>query len=99
MQQLMGRLGAVQEIVQIEHSALAHVIVREQHIRHKQTKVLRGDGWQAVRQRLKQAYEVVGKGSVETQKAVVTVESVEQVADDLRDVVQVQTLVFSNWPP
>ena len=45
------------------------------------------------------AHEVVGKGAVETQKAVVTAEGVEQVADDLRDVVQMQTLVFSDWPP
>ena len=37
--------GAVEEIVQIEHRALTHVVVGEQHVRHKQAKVLRGDGW------------------------------------------------------
>src|SRR5262249_31402764 len=33
------------------------------------------------------------------QKAVVTAESVEQVTDDLRNIVQMQPFVFSDWPP
>ena len=94
--QVGGGDGAIQEIVDGQRRPLLQVVEKQQRVRHEQPEILRRAGFQAVRQRLEQAHEIVGEGAVQAQEAVVTAKVPQQRAHHLRDVVEQQPLVLGH---
>ncbi len=96
MQDILSRPIRIAQVVQVQKGAFSHMVIGQQNIGKKEAKILSWNRWWGSRKGLEQANKIIGKGTIQPKKAILTAKGLNQLPDHLRNIVELQTLILSH---